>query len=1022
MKKYFSITVLLFLAYFNLNSQSSDIVPPSPVTVEFNKYLNFDVTLYHGIPEISIPLYSIKLKDLTIPINLSYHASGIKYGQGSGNVGLGWVINPGYRISRTIYGYADDAVSMLPDVEGSLSEIESKAVNEVDRDKFLSKFVPALGNNFYIDPSKESVTIDGEYDQFSFLTPKDGGNFIITDRNRKIIQTMTESNLKIDYKTGKSQYFESGGIIGFQIKDPQGIKYAFGEYYSTSSFSMEYIPQYGINNIVPALAWGISEIITPLCDSVKFKYTLGQVGESTLSYNKNYQITNADPSDQTSRSRVDYIYNDAESYYNTIYPSQIVTPNEKILFNHTTSANKNKLNSIKILSTNGDIIKQINFYYHDGYYSYSAYYLLDSITVSGKNEKDNVETYRFEYYPKPGLSNDQNNVSRDQWGYIVEGNIDNYFHDSFKEDPLLIQETADECVQAYANERILGIVLPDNFFTNKELKPESKVPDYFSLKKITYPTGGHTEYEYENNLYSETYPGNVFVSGIRIKRIRSFDPVKKDSLVHYYKYGINECGYGQSSFIVNHDLFVNEKLLIKQYKCSILEHISAQRIISYSTNMQGDAESDVFKSGFVRYPQVTEYFSSNLGNGKIEYFFNIGEPYKISPLSNKNIVPNGVYNDFFPINISEYNLWDKPYLEQKSIFNQNGKPLRIETYQYRKNISLELSGLKVRSYASFNSYEVFIKPLHYYNDDGKVLNSFFDYGFYSISIGNNLLVGKTIRDYVNDSIIQTNYSYEYSNLLLSKETFKNSKGEKYIYYSSYPLDYADGVSFIDNLKTQGLIGYPIEKVSFLDKGSEKRKIISGSIIRYKSGGKGLIDSQWNLESTSPLDLNSFKFSNRNPGIIPNSGNATTFFPDANYSKKITFDKYDFKGNPTQVHKEHDFNVSYLWGYNHTYPVAKVEGASYDEIINLVDTAKLNNPANDEILRNELNKLRTSDKMKGTIISTYTYKPLIGMTSQTDSNGVTTYYEYDGFGRLTFIRDHDGNILKTYDYHYKGQSK
>lgn len=57
---------------------------------------------------------------------------------------------------------------------------------------------------------------------------------------------------------------------------------------------------------------------------------------------------------------------------------------------------------------------------------------------------------------------------------------------------------------------------------------------------------------------------------------------------------------------------------------------------------------------------------------------------------------------------------------------------------------------------------------------------------------------------------------------------------------------------------------------------------------------------------------------------------------------------------------------------------------------------------------------------GAQVDTYTWKPGVGMTSHTDPNGITTFYEYDGLGRLSVIRDHQGNAVKNYDYHYAGQ--
>jgi YD repeat-containing protein len=54
------------------------------------------------------------------------------------------------------------------------------------------------------------------------------------------------------------------------------------------------------------------------------------------------------------------------------------------------------------------------------------------------------------------------------------------------------------------------------------------------------------------------------------------------------------------------------------------------------------------------------------------------------------------------------------------------------------------------------------------------------------------------------------------------------------------------------------------------------------------------------------------------------------------------------------------------------------------------------------------------------MTTYTYSPLVGMTSQCDVDNRVTYFSYDGLGRLAYIKDQDGNIVKTTNYHYAGQ--
>jgi YD repeat-containing protein len=54
------------------------------------------------------------------------------------------------------------------------------------------------------------------------------------------------------------------------------------------------------------------------------------------------------------------------------------------------------------------------------------------------------------------------------------------------------------------------------------------------------------------------------------------------------------------------------------------------------------------------------------------------------------------------------------------------------------------------------------------------------------------------------------------------------------------------------------------------------------------------------------------------------------------------------------------------------------------------------------------------------MTTYTYDPLIGITTTTDPKSEVSFYEYDTFSRLMNIKDKDGNIIKHMDYHYKGQ--
>ena len=52
------------------------------------------------------------------------------------------------------------------------------------------------------------------------------------------------------------------------------------------------------------------------------------------------------------------------------------------------------------------------------------------------------------------------------------------------------------------------------------------------------------------------------------------------------------------------------------------------------------------------------------------------------------------------------------------------------------------------------------------------------------------------------------------------------------------------------------------------------------------------------------------------------------------------------------------------------------------------------------------------------MTTYTYKPLAGATSESNESDLLTTYEYDEFNRLKLVRDNTGKIIRKTVYNYR----
>jgi YD repeat-containing protein len=100
---------------------------------------------------------------------------------------------------------------------------------------------------------------------------------------------------------------------------------------------------------------------------------------------------------------------------------------------------------------------------------------------------------------------------------------------------------------------------------------------------------------------------------------------------------------------------------------------------------------------------------------------------------------------------------------------------------------------------------------------------------------------------------------------------------------------------------------------------------------------------------------------------------------------------------------------YLRDATGNYVMAKIENATYSQVSS--QDGKTFSYAS-KTLYNSLKSL-----VPDALITTFTYKRLVGITQQTDPSGVTTYYEYDSFGRLSTVKNDDSKILNKYDYHY-----
>ena len=1072
MKTYLHLFFCLIFIPYNLFAQipQAPTMALSPNAASLGLYGNVPVSLFTGTPEISIPLYDLKVHDFTLPISLNYHASGTQVDQHPGWVGLGWSLFAGGVITRSVNDLPDEFDSpnwgpVTRPMKKSGYYFNHNVLNTLKWNNIT--YMRSIAQN------PDLCFFDTAPDEFSFNFAGYSGKFYLDHLGQWAVQcdkpVKVEFNgnffdIPFDKEGTVADYYNfnwSPCFSGFTITAENGIKYIFGENIDAIEFSTDFFGQYV--DEWTATAFYLTKIVLPSGEEINFTYErfgftnqmyiavnmscgtwtesnngwnsvdCGSVDASTdikrfyegklispvylrniLTDNTVVTFTTVE-SEELRYSNSVYDYKQQNFSYYDYYPPRYGEPSGLPFLpflksnvdgypNCLNNLQWQELEQIEIGSTN-KLIKDIHFHYNN---NPNERLVLESITEEGKNP------YNFYYSNIADLPAYLANKS-DHWGFYNN---------------------------TYAD------LTDGNYYLHRNPTAYTK---YGLLSSITYPTGGRTEFTFEPHYYRQqlqekrweppliNFTSDQLAGGVRIKNIKHFSTsgAIPDMTKEYYyvsDYLENKTNATLSSGVLGGQikysfdyrvrLFNDNDITLK--KC--VE--SSMSVLPSCNNAQGShiGYSEVIEkmsdNSFTRY-QYTNFDNGYMDNPADEIIQLVHTPFE--PYASRSM--------------------ERGNLLLKEMYDANGK--RVSSYQteYETTGSNYVRALKARSYAVCN--------LSIGYDEGCA----YKINTYSVRPKKTI---ETYYDKNTETELQKQeriYSYNSENMLLTSVTTQRSDGTNLVESYKYPHDFM-AQSPPDNI--------------YNDMVSSKH--IWSPVIE-KSDYKGSISPSNLLQSTKT----NYDYYQDNTIIAPSSveigkGPGVT-------ETRFRYHAYDNKGNILEVSKEKDIHTCYLWGYNQTLPIAKIENAQYfygsstneintpfytsfEEDNSNVNTTyfrtgrkchrgsftfnlpmvtggnnnyiltywrKLSNASTWEYVMENVPITSLVSKTigvgyayidevrfypEGSTMTTYTYDPLIGMTSSTDENNLTTTYDYDTFGRLKQVKDNKGNILKSYDYNYK----
>ncbi|SHM96821.1 RHS repeat protein [Flavobacterium chilense] len=1026
----------------------------TPNAAAFRKVSFSNVSEYTGSASINVPIYQIQIGQISIPIELNYSATGIKVEETASNVGQNWSLNAGGMVTKVIKGIEDFKVTIegaLPYVPNSdnhklkfsqigTSDILGMKLKEVgwlmqNESISLNKYfdVTSATDKVYSIAEMGFITNKKDLapDQFyvnapglntSFTHKRDRSVMEIAFQGNKIETTIGQtavipffSEFRDNYKfTGDLRYFDGGphrkiqGVTKVEVTNINGTQYTFDQLdvnqYVNRNIFQTYINMESSRDLTSQeiMAYKLSKIKDFKGNEVTFEYNKYAISYPEYRKTANYELNNLQGDQSTlNLSSTEIRYPLLNRISKIIYAEGTVEfkyeePRQDLPGDFA-------LSKIIVKDIYGTIIKTVKLEYD---YMTSNNNCSDptckrlrllAVQETGKNDAV-IPPYRFYYNDDVKLPERGSNIT-DYLGYAngpVSGEYNNV--------------SAVTCLTCLIpppklyyspNKKDFSVspfpIFDGSFVTaGRSLQPSLAYTKAGVLNKVKYPTGGTEEFEYElNSFYSSLGNKNVNSGGLRVSIHKLIDN-KGTVQVHKYNYlNINN----NSSGILNNlptlgiAQAYNEPLAATYLGIS---SYSLQTGLTLHTFSNSRSDFDVIEGSNVGYTRVL--IKENADNGYVEKIFSTREDFPVErPLfTYQNYDKNKIEFGF-------NNGWRLPT-------TNNTEPLvgKIKyTRKYDKANNLVEETKNSYQYDIFDqiSDKVEIARTEVFPAEAGDLESIDpDFAFYpSVYASRNLTSEtKTTTKYNQNKVINTTsttYDQTYS-LPKAVESIVEESGSinSLIKQTSYPHNYA--TPLMVNLVNANRIAEPVLQKTIRKTDQTPEDLTSQEVLydTFTKGSKTLI---------LPRAVQAIK------GIQTTSNQ---------FEEKIQFHDYDKFGNPIESSKKDDTHTVYLWGYNYTKPIAKIENATYSQVMNALgksnsETLEYIQNYSDNSLNTEIQKIRSN--LGSAMVTSYVYKPLVGITSVVDPKGTSISYEYDDLNRLKRIKDQDQNIIEEYCYGYNG---